>query len=559
MTDASTPPEDQAPATASPATSAPARDLIAESVRRRGLAGLAVFGGLGALLFLQTTTASGESYISVGVCAVLAAFHLVLFLRPPRVRIADNAFQITGLGALKTHVDNVIDAVFDGDGMGVTFDDLAEVEADSDARAKLQKTFEKEGFHAHVPGLSLAQVEEARQLLEIEPPAADEPAYRTEELHRALMTGTPHTPVTFLLIVANVAVFALMVFSGVRSLSPTWKGLIESGGDYGPFTLNGEWWRLLTGAFVHAGLLHLICSLWLLFDLGALMERLLGSIAFLAVYLVSALAGSVASIAWAPTQVHVGAAAALFGVGGALLGVMLVARPGVPLTVVWKLWPSALTFVLYNLFVRYLVPGIDHPAHVGGALAGYLAGAVAGLLAGVVLGRWLAPQQPGRLVVPALAIAVAGCVVAGVVASQLPRRPADHGKYFLVHEDFKRVEPKAMRTFQDALARAQRREIDTDELADIIEKEVLPPWSELRERMADIHEVPSGGEKRHALYVAYMQAREEAWDTFVRYLRAPAGKDADLRNSYHEKDRQADDIGEEINNLRPSRSRSSEP
>src|SRR5205807_120959 len=125
---------------------------------------------------------AGANYISLGLCAGLALYHLLLAVRPPRVRIVDDTFHIAGLSGLCTHVDDVIDAVFDGDGMGVTFDDLAEVNVESaDARARLQKTYEKQGFHVHVPGLSLAQVEEARQLLEIDAPTEEEPAFRVEQ------------------------------------------------------------------------------------------------------------------------------------------------------------------------------------------------------------------------------------------------------------------------------------------------------------------------------------------------------------------------------------------
>src|SRR5947208_8188384 len=94
-------------------------------------------------------------------------------------------------------------------------------------------------------------------------------------------------PVTVALIAASVLVFVIMVLRGVSAFSPTPQQAISFGADFGPLTLNGQWWRLLTSMFVHFGLIHLGLNMWCLWNLGRAAERLLGRFSYLLAYLVS--------------------------------------------------------------------------------------------------------------------------------------------------------------------------------------------------------------------------------------------------------------------------------
>ena len=115
---------------------------------------------------------------------------------------------------------------------------------------------------------------------------------------KAWFTPTPRAYVTPALVGVNVAVFVLMALSGVGLLSPRPLDLIRWGANFGPLTTHGEWWRLLTATFVHIGALHLLCNMWALWDVGVLMERLVGPAGLLVLYLLAGLAGSVASLSW---------------------------------------------------------------------------------------------------------------------------------------------------------------------------------------------------------------------------------------------------------------------
>jgi membrane associated rhomboid family serine protease len=127
---------------------------------------------------------------------------------------------------------------------------------------------------------------------------ADAPVHETSaevvaRFHRMLAELSPRAFVTPTLIGCNIAVFVIMVASGVNPLQPTIEDLITWGADFGPKTLNGQWWRLLTSTFLHIGLIHLLCNMWAFLVVGRLVERLVGSVGFLGLYRISGL-----SVAW---------------------------------------------------------------------------------------------------------------------------------------------------------------------------------------------------------------------------------------------------------------------
>src|SRR5262249_10594232 len=145
--------------------------------------------------------------------------------------------------------------------------------------------------------------------------------------------------------------------------------------NFGPATMLGhEYWRLLTCAFVHVGLLHLAFNMYAFLGAGQWMERVYGSRLFLALYLVAALGGSVVSTLWAPEVVSAGASGAIFGVYGGLLAFTQVARVHLPDGAVDGLRRSALGFVGYNIFYGLVQPNISNSAHLGGLAAGFAAG-----------------------------------------------------------------------------------------------------------------------------------------------------------------------------------------
>ena len=131
----------------------------------------------------------------------------------------------------------------------------------------------------------------------------------------------------------------------------------------------GEWWRIVTSGFLHAGLLHLGMNMLLLYLVGRLLEPLLGRLRFAALYLACLVAGSFGVLLVSPTAGTVGASGAIFGVMGAM--VIAQRRAGID---VWRSGIGGL--IVINLLLTFTVPGISAGAHVGGLVAGILVGAV---------------------------------------------------------------------------------------------------------------------------------------------------------------------------------------
>jgi len=182
-------------------------------------------------------------------------------------------------------------------------------------------------------------------------------------------------PVTSGIIAINVLVFAVMVAKGVSPAEPTTAQLLRWGADFGPQTLGGQWWRLLSSCFVHAGLLHLGFNMWCLWWLGMFVERYLGRATFALAYLVAGVGGAVASVWWHPFAVGVGASGAIFGAAGMLVTILRSGQLALPADYLKRHSKSIVVFIGYNLFFGFISPHIDNSAHVGGLATGLLLGA----------------------------------------------------------------------------------------------------------------------------------------------------------------------------------------
>ena len=129
-------------------------------------------------------------------------------------------------------------------------------------------------------------------LMEYGPPGADRLA-RMQAIHqqavdclRQLAERTPYPVVNRFFIGVNVAVFAIMVVSGVSMTNPTMVDLRNWGALNLSDVLAGQWWRMLAAMFLHIGAVHLLFNMWALWSLGPFVERLLGNVGFAVTYLV---------------------------------------------------------------------------------------------------------------------------------------------------------------------------------------------------------------------------------------------------------------------------------
>ena len=140
------------------------------------------------------------------------------------------------------------------------------------------------------------------------------------------------------------------------------RALLSDGQVHG--VAEGEWYRLITAGFLHAGLTHLLFNALALYTLGTPFETLYGRVRYALLLLGSLIAGSFASITFnAENQVSVGASGAIFGLFGAL--VIVRKRLGADMR-------SILTLLAINAVIAIAIPNIDWRAHLGGLLGGAL-------------------------------------------------------------------------------------------------------------------------------------------------------------------------------------------
>ena len=200
----------------------------------------------------------------------------------------------------------------------------------------------------------------------------------------------------------NIAVFLGMALSGISITDPTTQELLRWGANSAQLTLAGDWWRLVTSMFLHIGIIHIAFNMWCLWGLGALCENLYGPWTFAAVYFISGVSGSLASIAYHPHGVSAGASGAIFGLAGALISAYTLGDFSAPRAAVAGSLRSILVFAGYNLIFGAMSGITDNAAHVGGL--------VGGLLLGALIAR-VAPQEDAPL--RRLAVLLVGALVVG--------------------------------------------------------------------------------------------------------------------------------------------------
>lgn len=183
-------------------------------------------------------------------------------------------------------------------------------------------------------------------------------------------------PITTTLVGMNVAVFVVMVLTGVSPLTPTGAQLLKWGANWGPLSLGTEPWRMLASNYIHIGIFHIFFNMWCLWNLGFLAERVFDPWTYVLIYTSCGLAGSLASLWWHPVGVGAGASGAIFGLAGALIAALYLGHLPISKQAIQSTLKSLLMFAGYNLFFGATIPGIDNSAHMGGLLAGLALGAV---------------------------------------------------------------------------------------------------------------------------------------------------------------------------------------
>jgi membrane associated rhomboid family serine protease len=173
-------------------------------------------------------------------------------------------------------------------------------------------------------------------------------------------------PATIALVALNVLVYLVTVYQGAGIDRPGGKAFEDGALIGAAIDLNGDWYRLVTAMFLHAGVLHIAFNMLALYWLGTVVEQALGTWRFLLVYFVSGLAGSAgALLLTGPFAVTVGASGAIFGIMGSLLVLEYIATG--------TFAGQAMALIVLNLALTLAIPNISIGGHVGGLVGGVLA------------------------------------------------------------------------------------------------------------------------------------------------------------------------------------------
>ncbi|MBO1516326.1 rhomboid family intramembrane serine protease [Psychrobacter halodurans] len=183
-------------------------------------------------------------------------------------------------------------------------------------------------------------------------------------------------PVTTLLLISFIGLFLLQVLTGVDANNPSTEDLLKWGANALPFTMTDDPWRLLSSAFLHIGLMHLLFNGFAMYFFGQVAEPMFGSAKFLALFLLAAIGGNLLNnhVTWqgildgtGQPGISAGASGGIMGIGAALLIAALfkISVNGLVLNL------KSLIFIMgINLVYGFAVPGIDNAGHIGGAVTG---------------------------------------------------------------------------------------------------------------------------------------------------------------------------------------------
>jgi len=344
--------------------------------------------------------------------------------------------------------------------------------------------------------------------------------------------ATKPATATIALLVINVAIFIIMVASGISWISPQTDQVLRWGADYGPYTLSGQYWRLITSMFLHFGVIHILGNMWCLWSLGQLAEKLLDSVSLLGLYLVTGIGASLLSLSWDPMRVSAGASGAIFGIAGALISVLYFGQLGLQPASVRKLLGYVVRFALLNLLFG-LQGHIDNMAHLGGL--------VTGLIAGFFLARTFnsnAEERPAqRRVVLAISAVLVMLLFVPVISAKQYAVEFGKGQAALDHDDTKTAIPHLQKyvatrpadpightLLGSALQQARRFDEATQEFERALTIDPDNPYAEVN--LAKIYAYQKKSGKALELFKKGMPQAGADADASAFYLYATALKDA---------------------------------
>ena len=242
---------------------------------------------------------------------------------------------------------------------------------------------------------------------------------RTRRFIDALINRS--NPFTYLFIGVNLGMFALLWLAGGMDLmAADIEALVALGAKQNALIDQGQYWRFITLMFLHIGFIHLFFNNYALWIVGQEIERLYGSARFVVIYLLTGLAGSVASYFYNPEATSAGASGAIFGLFGLLATFAFRYRKEIPQSISSQIKRQVLPLIAINLGIGFLIKMVDNSAHIGG------------LLTGCLLGLLVPYKQPGEKKTPILWRALQVVCLAVIAASFVSAFRAYDGPPFRV-------------------------------------------------------------------------------------------------------------------------------
>jgi rhomboid protease GluP len=287
-----------------------------------------------------------------------------------------------------------------------------------------------------------------------------------------LLAVTRRTPVTWLLLAANLVMFGLMANSQHRLFHFNPNTLLTWGGGFAPRVFGSEWWRACSHMFVHGDLAHLAVNMLFLLLIGSFVERLIGSVRFALIYLFAGVGGGLLAMGTSPQHVVVGASTAVFGIYGALLGCCLRGPRSCPWRYVGQRAGVLLIFTVVSLLADWLNFEQQPALHLGGFAFG--------LVGGFLCGHKLQPRAARWRLVRTAVIATVFAGLISLTAWRVHECSTKALTYYARYAPAKERERELLGRFDDSMRQWKEGKITSAEWKRLLEKYLIPAFQDMR-------------------------------------------------------------------------------
>ncbi len=338
---------------------------------------------------------------------------------------------------------------------------------------------------------------------------ADAERLRLMAFFQRLLALTPTPWASRALLVAIGGWYLVMAVAGVDVFSPNTQELITYGANFGPRTLAGQWWRLVSCMFIHIGLMHLALNLWALYFIGPLVERMLGHVGFVLLYFLSGTLASFTSVWFSPLVVSAGASGALFGLVGGLLGFLIRSRHSVPASAFRGLRNQLVIVIAVNIGLGFSIPGIDNAAHLGGLASGF----VLGLILGQPIDDHTRVRRHGRNL---LALAIGGGALGALILFAAPPAPPDVAGTVT---EFIHNEQSYLKRAHELQQELVGERITSAQFAESLKRDVIQPYRRLHDALIEgrphMRHLPEQQKNNYDRVLRYAAVRLKALQTLL--------------------------------------------